>query len=133
MDGACGSRSSYEAVVSRMQRDKGARGEREVVDVFRSYFPDAAVQRAAGGTEQQTGDLVRVPGAFVSVKRQELLRLPLWIREAEAEVDGLGLVPVIAYRTNQGGPCPEWRGDLPLCDLARLMAEAEVVRLRLRP
>jgi Holliday junction resolvase len=112
-----------------MQRDKGARGEREVVDVFRAYFPDLAVQRAAGGTEQQSGDLVRVPGAFVSVKRQEILRLPLWIREAEAEADGLGLVPVIAYRTNQGGPAPDWRGDLPLRDLGRIMADAELYRL----
>jgi hypothetical protein len=112
-----------------MQRDKGARGEREVVEVFREYFPDVAVQRAAGGTGQESGDLVRVPGAFVSVKRQEILRLPLWIREAETESVGLGLTPIIAYRTNIGGPAPEWRGDLPLADLARYMAEAEVSRL----
>ena len=119
--------------MSRMQRDKGARGEREVVALFRDFFPEAAVQRAAGGTGQESGDLVRVPQAFVSVKRQEILRLPLWIREAEAEVDGLGLVPVIAYRTNAGGPAPEWRGDLPLRDLARIMAEAEAGRRGLAP
>lgn len=103
--------------MSAAEREKGARGEREVVALFREFFPDAAVQRAAGGARQESGDLVRVPGALVSVKRQETLRLPLWIRQADADADGLGLVPVVAYRTNR----MEWRGDLPLRDLARFI------------
>lgn len=106
--------------MGRRERDKGARGEREVVALYREVFPDEAVQRAAGGARQESGDLVRVPGALVSVKRHETLRLPLWIREATADVAGLDLVPVIAYRRSN----EEWRGDLPLRELARLQALA---------
>lgn len=105
--------------MSASERNKGARGEREVVAIYRSFFPDERVQRAGGGA-QETLDLIRVPGAVVSVKRQETLRLPLWIREADAAVDGLGLVPIIAFRSSR----MEWRADLPLRDLARLQARA---------
>jgi hypothetical protein len=104
--------------MSASERRKGARGEREVVALFREFFPDEGVQRAAGGTAQESLDLIRVPGCAVSVKRHERLRLPEWIREADAEVYGLGLVPVVAYRTNGMA----WRADLPLRDLARFMA-----------
>lgn len=103
--------------VSATERRKGARGELEVVSLFASYFPGYAIERAKGGP-QAALDLVRVPGAAVSVKRHERLRLPEWIREADEAVDGLGLVPVVAYRSNR----TEWRGDLPLRDLARYMA-----------
>lgn len=104
------------------ERRKGARGEREVVALACRHFPDLGIQRAAGGTRQLSGDLVRVPGAVVSVKRHEVLRLPAWIREHDPLGAQLGLVPVIAYRTNAAGAVPEWRADLPLDDLFRLLA-----------
>ena len=107
--------------MSRAERDKGARGEREVVAIAREFFPDDAVQRAASGTRQESGDLIRLPGAVVSVKRQEVLRLPLWIREHDPLGAELNLTPAIAYRTNHAGPVPYWRGDLPLRDLFRLL------------
>ncbi len=107
--------------MSRAERDKGARGEREVVAIFREYFPDETIQRATGGTRQLSGDLVRVPGALVSVKRHEVLRLPLWIREAGELAARPSEAVAIAYRTNHDGPVPYWRGDLPLRDLARLL------------
>jgi hypothetical protein len=104
--------------VGASERRKGAEGEREVAAIFRDVMPDKAVQRAAGGARQESGDLIRVPGALVSVKRHETLRLPLWTREAAELADPLGLVPIIAYRRSREA----WRADLPLADLARYMA-----------
>ena len=112
--------------MSRRERDKGVRGEREVVALFRETGVAPYAERAGIGTFQLSGDVIGLPGCIVSVKRHEVLRLPAWIREADALADGRELVPVVAYRTSQGGPVPEWRGDLPLRDLLRLLALARL-------
>jgi hypothetical protein len=102
--------------VTAAERNKGARGEREVAAVLRGFDLGSAVQRAAGGTVQLHGDLTGAPGVFISVKRQEALRLPLWLRQAADEAPDES-VPVVAFRQNRG----EWYAVLPLRDLARLL------------
>jgi hypothetical protein len=104
-----------------LSRRKGVAGEREVVAVFREFDIGGRVERAGFGTFQLSGDLAGLPGCIVSVKRAEVLRLPLWIREADALADGTGDVPIVAYRTSAHGPVPRWRADLPLRDFARLL------------
>jgi len=100
--------------VSRAERDKGARGEREVAAVLRRHgLPvDRTVQQSG---LYLRGDLTGVPGYHFEVKRCETLRLPAWLRQAEADADSA--VPVVAWRTNHG----DWYAALKLDDLARLL------------
>lgn len=101
--------------MSRAERDKGARGEREVAAVLRAHHLPAVRTPNSGGLTVR-GDLTGVPGYHFEVKRQETLRLPLWIRQANAEA-GTADVPVVVWRTNRG----PWRADLPLHALAKLL------------
>ena len=101
--------------MSRAERDKGARGEREVATILRAFGleVDRTVQNSGYFLR---GDITGVEGYHVEVKRQETLRVPTWIRQAEDECGDL--VPVIAFRQNHG----EWYAALPLRDLARVLA-----------
>lgn len=100
--------------MSAAERSKGARGEREVADVFRSFgLPVDRTVHNAG--LYLRGDITGVEGYHVEVKRQETLRVPQWIRQAEAECGDC--VPIVTFRQNRG----EWYAALPLRDLARLL------------
>jgi len=128
--------------VSRAERDKGARGEREVAAVLRRHgLPvDRTIQQSGFYVR---GDLTGVPGYHFEVKRQETLRVPQWIRQAWADCDDA--VPVVVFRTNAGfsqaevvrvdelgndmgvatirvpDALGEWHAILPLADLAKLL------------
>ena len=104
--------------VGASERAKGARGEREVADVFRSHGVPADRTVHNSGLYLR-GDLTGVEGYHVEVKRQETLRVPTWLRQAEDECGDL--VPVVAFRQNHG----EWYAAMRLTDLARLMSTAE--------
>lgn len=99
--------------MTNTSRRKGVRGEREV----------AAVWQAAGATVrglEGAGDHLIVCAGGVTlhseVKRAERLKLPEWLRQAEAEAPQ-GTVPVVTFRQNHG----RWYAVLPLDDLARLV------------
>jgi Holliday junction resolvase len=101
--------------MSRAERDKGARGEREVAAVLRAH--GLAVDR----TIQQSGiylrgDLTGVPGYHFEVKRQEALRLPLWLRQVSRDAPP-GSTPVLAFRQSN----EQWYAVLALADLAKLL------------
>lgn len=101
--------------VARAERDKGARGEREVAAIFRGHGFDCDRTPNSGGLRFR-GDLYGNVPLHVEVKRQEVLRLPLWMRQAEA--DAGDLTPVVAFRQSGG----RWYAALPLDDLAGLVA-----------
>lgn len=80
--------------------------------------------RAAGlevrGLEGSGDHLVICASGLIfhsEVKRQERVSLPEWIRQAESEAPA-GIVPAVIWRTNR----MEWRADLPLADLLRIVA-----------
>jgi len=100
--------------VSRAERDKGARGEREVATILRAHHLPAVRTPNSGGLHVR-GDLTGVPGYHFEVKRQETLRLPTWLKQARDEADFA--VPVVAWRTNHS----DWYAALPLDDLAKLL------------
>ena len=113
--------------MSRAERDKGARGEREVAAILRAHDLPAVRTPNSGGLHVR-GDLTGVPGYHFEVKRQETARVPTWLRQARAECGDA--VPVVAFRTNlphslAGGSVVvvtgEWHAILPLDDLARLL------------
>lgn len=101
--------------MSNSQRRKGAEGEREVAAVLRRYGLTAERVPNSGGLTMK-GDLSGVPGWHFEVKRQEVLRLPLWQRQASAEAGDS--MPVVVYRQSRG----EWWSALPLAGLAYLIA-----------
>jgi Holliday junction resolvase len=102
-------------LVSRRERVKGANGEREVAAIFRAEGFDCDRTPNSGGLRIR-GDLYGNVPRHVEVKRQETLRLPLWIRQA---TDDAGGGPwVVAFRQNHG----EWYAALPLAEYVQLLA-----------
>jgi hypothetical protein len=93
-------------------RRKGVKGEAEVARIFRDAGYDV---RGLEGL----GDWLCLYGSdhtfHVEVKRQERLKLPEWLRQAQAEKP-TGTVPVVAFRQNKG----VWYAALPLAALVEL-------------
>lgn len=94
-------------------RRKGIAGEREVARLF----------EAAGfevrGLEGAGDHLVLCRDGLVlhsEVKRQERLRLPEWIAQAEAEAPA-GSVPLVSFRQSR----QEWHAALRLAELIELL------------
>jgi Holliday junction resolvase len=102
--------------MSRRERDKGARGEREVATVLRDHGLEVDRTPNSGGLHI-AGDVTGLAGYHVEVKRQETLRLPLWVRQATDEAPE-GAEPVVVYRQS-GEP---WRVVLELDAFAKLVS-----------
>jgi Holliday junction resolvase len=103
--------------MSAAERRKGAAGEREVAAIFRAHGFDCDRTPNSGGLRLR-GDLYGTVPVHVEVKRQETLRLPTWLRQAEAECGDL--TPVVAFRQSRG----RWYAALPLDALAELLDRA---------
>jgi hypothetical protein len=94
------------------QRAKGLAGEREVAAIF------AAAGYSVRNLEGQGDALaIGVNGKLMHIetKRQERLKLPEWLRQAQSEAPK-GVPPVVAFRQNRG----EWLVALRLDDLLSL-------------
>ena len=98
--------------MSRASRDKGLAGEREVAAIF------AGAGYSVRNLEGQ-GDALAIgaDGALLHVetKRQERMRLPEWLRQAQAEAPE-GATPVVCFRQSRG----EWYACVRLADLVEL-------------
>jgi hypothetical protein len=102
------------------KRNKGVVGEREVKSVF------AAHRWTMRGLEGQgdhiairvrhLGNQVETITLHVECKRQEQLRLPLWLRQAAEEAPP-STTPVVCFRQNRG----RWYAALPLDELLELV------------
>lgn len=105
--------------MSRASRQKGARGELEVVDAARAAgFP--ACRRAFASGASGGGDLTGLPGICIEVKRTERLDLPGAFRQAQAAALPTE-IPVVAHRSSR----QPWLATLPLDDLLALLKRAE--------
>jgi Holliday junction resolvase len=102
--------------MSNSERRKGAGGELEVAAIFRRAGFDCDRTPNSGGLRIK-GDLAGTVPAHVEVKRQEVLRLPLWLRQAESDAPA-GATPVVAFRQSHG----QWYAALPLYRLAALLS-----------
>ena len=99
--------------MGKAERDKGLRGEREV----RHEFESAGF--VVRGLEGEGDNLVFVTSGItlhVETKRQETLKLPLWIRQAEAEAPEQA-VPIVVYRKSRD----EWSVDLRLSEFLAIL------------
>lgn len=110
------------SAVSNSERRKGAGGEREVAAIFRAVGFDCDRTPNSGGLRFK-GDLAGSVPAHVEVKRQEVLRIPLWLRQARADAPS-GTLPVVAFR--QSGE--DWYAVIPLQSLATLLACDDLAR-----
>ena len=111
--------------MSRAERDKGARGEREVATILRAHDLPAVRTPNSGGLHVR-GDLTGVPGYHFEVKRQETARVPAWLRQAREECGDA--VPVVVFRqsarvarSDRPHPITRWHAVLPLDELAKLL------------
>lgn len=89
-------------------RRKGIAGEREVARLFE------AAGWAVRGLEAEGDHLCLSRDGLAlhsEVKRHERVRLPEWLRQAEAEAPP-GAVPVVSFRQSRG----RWYVALPLSD-----------------
>lgn len=88
--------------MSRAQRDRGARFEREVVSMAKDAgFTDAA--RTSDGRHQRTrGDVAGVPGVSVECKRTEAFSIRAAWKQATDQASDMDL-PVVVTRWD-GGP-----------------------------
>lgn len=95
----------------RASRTRGHTAERRVAAHLRDHgFPDAATSRSALGHDgtRQAGDLVDVPGLCIDVKDVAGSAWPTWLRQARAEAEPAGLVPVVVRRTRGNPDVGEW-------------------------
>lgn len=95
--------------MGRRERDKGRKGEREVVLVLERH---GFTVRALEGT----GDHLAFHDGLVlhvESKRQEQARVWAWLEQAESETPA-GAVTMVAFRRSHG----KWYAIVPLDDLA---------------
>jgi Holliday junction resolvase len=111
-----------EGIVSKTERNKGARGEGEVARIFQAAGFDAERVPNSGGLRIK-GDLYGDLPAHVEVKRQETARPWLWWAQAAAEAPD-GVLPLVAFRRNGS----KWLAIVELEPLVALLASAGVDR-----
>lgn len=103
--------------MSRAERAKGARGEREVAAIFRAAGFDCDRTPNSGGL-RILGDLYGGEMPFhVEVKRQEVARPWMWWEQARSEAPA-NTLPIVAFRRN----LTPWLAMTNLELLARLLA-----------
>ena len=98
--------------MGRASREKGKRGEREVVALAREHDLEADRTAAlqAGGVPGAADVRLRAfPGLHVEVKRDQRLSVDAMVRQAEEEAPE-GATPVVAWRRDG----MKWRADVPL-------------------
>jgi len=90
--------------MGRKSKDKGGRGEREIVAIFKAAgFEEAARTPYSGANKNFPGDVMGPPGLHLEVKRQENTRFYEWMKQAEADRKP-GRMPLVLHRKNNG----EW-------------------------
>ena len=83
-------------------KQKGARFERELADLFRK-MGYAGARRTAQycGNTGDASDVVGLPGIHVEAKHQETMRLYDWIEQAKRDSDGNSELPAVFHKKNR--------------------------------
>ena len=94
--------------MSKSQREKGKRGERELAKILREMgFNTRRGQQYCGAAGD--ADVIGIDGLHIECKRQERMQLWAWMKQAEAE-RYLADVPVVMHRAND----QPWLVTVPL-------------------
>ena len=106
--------------MSKMQRNKGKEGEREVARIMREHgFDDARRGQQFQGSPGSP-DVVGLPGFHIEVKRTEQCRLYDYMAQACQEA-GDGEIPVVFHRQSR----KPWVAILPMEDFLEMAKELE--------
>lgn len=83
-------------------KQKGARFERELADLFRK-MGYAGARRTAQycGNTGDASDVVGLPGIHVEAKHQETMRLYDWMEQAKRDSDGNSELPAVFHKKNR--------------------------------
>lgn len=110
-------------------REKGARFEREVRDIFRAAgFPECERVPNSGGLWLPS-DLARVPGLVIECKHEQRWDVPGYLRQVYGDVlkaslqSDVNLMPLVAFRRNRKSdldPCGLSHAITPLRDFATI-------------
>ena len=107
----------------RAERNKGALGEREVIQRIREAGWRDAERTSNGRAQDGRSDIARGPeGCAIEVKRQERLNVPRAFDQLTA--DAGDQLPILVHRPSRH----EWMATLPLSDLLPLLALREGLR-----
>jgi Holliday junction resolvase len=98
--------------MAKMQRSKGARGERELARLLADEL-GTDITRNLLQTREGGHDLEGLPFAL-EVKRQETLNINAWWRQAVAQAEASGLSPALAYRQSR----KPWKFIVRLSDVS---------------
>ena len=105
--------------MGRMSREKGARGEREFINLhLKPYWPAAC--RNLDQFKDDTRDCLNVAGCHFQVKRTESLRIWDAIKQAETEAAATDL-PLVAFRRNRS----KWYVAIEASELVALLRMRE--------
>lgn len=105
--------------MSKMSRNKGKRGERELASKLREYGYDTRRGQQYCGANGDA-DVIGLPGIHIECKRTE--RLSLYDAMAQAKADArLGEMPVVMHRKNNS----EWLVIQPLSDWIAIYREVK--------
>lgn len=107
--------------MSRMQREKGKRGERAVAAIYTAEGIDVRRLGNAGRLADLAG-LERL-GVHPEVKNVAKTDLPAWMRQAEAEAPDTH-IPAVHWRLCRRGETTGWYVNVPLGDFIDLLKEA---------
>ena len=83
-------------------KQKGARFERELADLFRKMgYADARRTAQYCGNTGDASDVVGIPGIHVEAKHQETMRLYNWMAQAKRDSDGKSELPAVFHKKNR--------------------------------
>lgn len=86
--------------MGRMQRTKGAAGERELCKHLSDEL-GITVQRNVDQARNGGADCLQLPGFAVECKRAQALRRPTWWAQAVEQGGKAGAEPIVFYRRNR--------------------------------
>lgn len=110
--------------MSRMSRQKGKAGERELRDVFRQegFLKAHRGQQFSGSCESPDVVVPELPLVHIECKRTEKIDLPAWL--AQVEKDKAHKLGVIFFRRNR---MKDWVAIMSREDFFRLLRESSFV------
>lgn len=88
--------------MGKFQREKGARGERELAKILKTYGYDCRRSQQYCGTNGD-GDVVGLPGIHIECKRTERININAAMDQASSNASGNDLVPAVFHRKNGRG------------------------------
>lgn len=87
--------------MSKMSRDKGQRGEREVAALMKTHGFEAERGQQRSGSPDSPDVKHNIPGIYVEVKRCEALGLYPALEQASRDATGGSAAPVVFHRRSR--------------------------------